>query len=76
MSADLAVDPWGPGADRADRSTVRVRFDADDPAKTITLGVAEQMLMAWRARNPAQFGYRLAEALTGVEPSKTGRVRA
>jgi hypothetical protein len=51
----------------------RVRFDRDRPDKTISLEDAETMLMAWRARNPGQFGYWLAEAITGTPPAKTSR---
>lgn len=52
---------------------IPVRFDRDDPAKIIDLATAEHMLMDWRKRNAAQFGYWLAAALTGVEPAKTAR---
>jgi hypothetical protein len=51
----------------------RVRFDHDNPLKVMDLAVAEQMLMDWRKRNPAQFGYWYATAQTGTEPSKTAR---
>jgi hypothetical protein len=50
-----------------------VRFDADKPDKRIDLATAETMLQRWRARNAAQFGFWLAEAITGTEPSKTAR---
>lgn len=52
---------------------IRVRFDDADPAKTISLAIAERILADWRKRNPAQFGYWLATAQTGVEPSKTAK---
>jgi hypothetical protein len=54
-------------------SDARLRFDHSDPGKTIDLAVAERMLMDWRARNPGQFGYWLALALTGAAPSRTAR---
>lgn len=59
--------------DGASNGAVRVQFDADNPAKTIDLSTAETMLKRWRARNAAQFGYWLAEALTDAQPSKTAR---
>lgn len=51
----------------------RIRFDRNDPAKTLSLATVETMLMEWRARNPAQFGYWLATAELGTEPSKSAR---
>ena len=50
-----------------------VRFDHGKPARVIPAVVAEQMLMDWHHRNPAQFGYWLAAAMTGAEPAKTAR---
>jgi hypothetical protein len=50
-----------------------VRFDRERPERTIPHDVAEQMIMAWRERNPGQWGYWLAAAVTGVEPAKGGR---
>lgn len=52
---------------------VRVRFDRTHPDKTISLEDAEAILIQWRERNPAQFGYWLAKALTGTDPRKTAR---
>lgn len=49
-----------------------VRFDRTNAAKTIPHEVAAEMLMAWRERSVAQFGYWLAAALTGAEPRKGG----
>lgn len=51
----------------------RVQFDADNPARTIDLSTAQTMIQRWRKRNPAQFGYWLAEAMTDAEPSRTAR---
>jgi hypothetical protein len=50
-----------------------VRFDRRNEARVIPHEVAEEMLMAWRERNAAQFGYWLASALTGAEPRKSGQ---
>jgi len=50
-----------------------VRFDRAHPEKTIPHEVAAELLMAWRERNAAQFGYWLAAALTGTEPRKGGQ---
>lgn len=50
-----------------------VRFDHAKPARTIPAAVAEQMLKDWHRRNPAQFGYWLAAAMTGAEPRKQAR---
>lgn len=55
---------------------IPVRFDRDNPAKIIDLATAEQMLMDWRKRNPAQFGYWLAAAMTGAEPRKQARANS
>lgn len=52
---------------------VRVQFDAKNKDKTIDLATAEALLQRWRERNPAQFGYWLAEALTDTGPSRTAR---
>lgn len=52
---------------------IRVRFDHGNPAKVMDLATAQLMLMDWRARSPAQFGYWFAAALTGTEPAKTNR---
>lgn len=50
-----------------------VRFDHDKPARVLPAVVAEQMLMDWHRRNPAQFGYWLAAAMTGAEPRKQAK---
>lgn len=50
-----------------------VSFSRTDPTKTIPHDVAAEILTAWRERNPGQFGYWLAAAITGVEPAKGGR---
>jgi hypothetical protein len=49
----------------------RVRFDWDNSALVIPRAVAEKMLMDWRKRNRQVFGYWLAAAITGAEPSRT-----
>lgn len=51
----------------------RVAIDPDRPEQTIDLVTITAMVQRWRARNPGQFGYWLAEAITGAEPSKTAR---
>lgn len=56
-----------------DGNPARIRFDRDNPARVIDWDTAEEILMAWRKRNPAQFGYWLAAAQMGVEPSKTAK---
>lgn len=52
-----------------------VRFDRNDPSKVTDHAVVEEMMMAWRERSPAQWGYWHATAMTGVEPAKTNRKR-
>lgn len=49
---------------------IPIRFDRDNPAKVTSLDVAEEMMMAWYARNRSQWGYWHAAALTGAEPAK------
>ena len=51
----------------------RVSINPDRPEQTIDLATITAMVQRWRARNPAQFGYWLAEALTGAAPSKSAR---
>lgn len=65
-----APEPAG-GADHDDGG--QVRFDRARPERKLGRVVVSEMLMSWHERNPAQFGYWLAAALTGVEPAKTNR---
>lgn len=50
-----------------------VQYDRSHPERTIPHDVAQEMILAWRERNPGQWGYWLAAAVTGVEPAKGGR---
>jgi hypothetical protein len=61
------------GASNGQIGVTRVQFDRADVGRTVDVTVAAEMLMSWRERNPGQFGYWLAMALTGAVPSRTAR---
>ena len=66
------TDPWTDTAVPDWSAEQRVQFDRSDPAKTIPLSWAQDMIMRWRDTRPDHFGKELAVTVRAWSTAKTG----
>jgi hypothetical protein len=57
------LPPFIPAAADEWSAESQIRFSFADPTKTISASQAQDILMRWHKRNPANFGNELAETM-------------